>query len=310
MPALGQPSHTGCHVNRIAEDIVVFFKNGAKMKPNAYAAFDVGNFGQACHLVLHIGGGQTAGIGSGQHTHDFVANGLDHPPTILHHYRLQYRKTLINHLFGCGITQGVVQLGATDHIGEEHRQIGGWTCRHRARQTAEAISASTGAPLTLDAGLRERRFGVFEGLTWAEIAERFPSESLRWRQRDLSGQRYVYIWADGVYFRPRMAEEKQCVLVLIGADEWGRKEIIGLADGYRESTQSWRELLLDLQRRGLTHAPDLAVGDGALGFWNALREVFGLRPIHEFDMWLEKMGFSENGKLTPKAGDASVFLKK
>lgn len=70
-------------------------------------------------------------------------------------------------------------------------------------------------------------------------------------------------------------EEKQCALVLIGADEWGRKEILGLTDGYRESTQSWRELLLDLKRRGLSHAPDLAIGDGALGFWGALREVFG-----------------------------------
>ena len=69
--------------------------------------------------------------------------------------------------------------------------------------------------------------------------------------------------ADGVYFQPRM-DDKQCVLVLIGTDEWGRKEILGLTDGYRESTQSWRELLLDLKRRGLTHAPDLAVGDGAL----------------------------------------------
>jgi len=107
---------------------------------------------------------------------------------------------------------------------------------------------------------------------------------------------------DGVYFRPRMAEEKQCVLVLIGADEWGRKEIIGLApsrdialamhcragDGYRESTQSWRELLLDLQRRGLTHAPDLAIGDGALGFWNALREVFGATKQQR--CWFHKTG--------------------
>ena len=110
----------------------------------------------------------------------------------------------------------------------------------------------------------------------------------RWQRRDLSARRFVYIWADGVYFRPRMAEEKQCVLVLIGADEWGRKEIIGLADGYRESTQSWRELLLDLQRRGLTHAPDLAIGDGALGFWNALREVFG--ATNEQRCWFHKTG--------------------
>jgi len=110
----------------------------------------------------------------------------------------------------------------------------------------------------------------------------------RWQRRDLSTRRFVYIWADGVYFRPRMAEEKQCVLVLIGADEWGRKEIIGLADGYRESTQSWRELLLDLQRRGLTHAPDLAIGDGALGFWHALREVFG--ATKEQRCWFHKTG--------------------
>ena len=110
----------------------------------------------------------------------------------------------------------------------------------------------------------------------------------RWQRRDLSARRFVYIWADGVYFRPRMAEEKQCVLVLIGADQWGRKEIIGLADGYRESTQSWRELLLDLQRRGLTQAPDLAIGDGALGFWNALREVFG--ATKEQRCWFHKTG--------------------
>lgn len=109
----------------------------------------------------------------------------------------------------------------------------------------------------------------------------------RWQKRDLSARRIVYVWADGVYFRPRM-EEKQCVLVLIGADEWGRKEILGLTDGYRESTQSWRELLIDLKRRGLSHAPDLAIGDGALGFWTALREVFG--DTCEQRCWFHKTG--------------------
>lgn len=109
-----------------------------------------------------------------------------------------------------------------------------------------------------------------------------------WQRRDLSARRFVYIWADGVYFKPRMAEEKQCVLVVIGADEWGRKEILGLTDGYRESTQSWRELLLDLKRRGLTHDPDLAIGDGALGFWAALREVFG--STREQRCWFHKTG--------------------
>jgi transposase-like protein len=83
-------------------------------------------------------------------------------------------------------------------------------------------------------------------------------------------------------------EEKQCVLVLIGADEWGRKEIPGLTDGYRESTQSRRELLLDLKRRGLSYPPDLAVGDGALGFWAALREVFG--DTAEQRCWFHKTG--------------------
>ena len=109
----------------------------------------------------------------------------------------------------------------------------------------------------------------------------------RWQKRDLSARRIVYVWADGVYFQPRM-DDKQCVLVLIGADEWGRKEILGLTDGYRESTQSWRELLLDLKRRGLSHAPDLAIGDGALGFWAALREVFG--DTCEQRCWFHKTG--------------------
>jgi putative transposase len=110
----------------------------------------------------------------------------------------------------------------------------------------------------------------------------------RWQRRDLGTRRFVYVWADGVYFRPRMEEDKQCVLVLIGADEWGCKEVLGLVDGYRESTQSWRELLLDLKRRGLTHAPDLAIGDGALGFWAAMREVFS--STREQRCWVHKTG--------------------
>ncbi len=96
-----------------------------------------------------------------------------------------------------------------------------------------------------------------------------------WRKRDLSARRYVYFWADGVYFSPRMEHDKQCVLVIIGADERGHKDIIGMVDGYRESAQSWTELLLDLKHRGLRAGPELAVGDGALGFWKALGEVYG-----------------------------------
>ena len=96
-----------------------------------------------------------------------------------------------------------------------------------------------------------------------------------WRKRDLGARRFLYIWADGVYFKPRMAEEKQCVLVIVGADEYGRKELLAMTDGFRESTRSWREVLLDLKRRGLRQDSKLAIGDGALGFWTALREVFG-----------------------------------
>ena len=107
-----------------------------------------------------------------------------------------------------------------------------------------------------------------------------------WQKRDLSARRFLYVWADGVYFKPRMAEEKQCVLVIVGADEYGRKELLGLTDGFRESTQSWRELLLDLKRRGLTQAPKLAIGDGALGFWAALREVFA--TTREQRCWVHK----------------------
>jgi len=107
-----------------------------------------------------------------------------------------------------------------------------------------------------------------------------------WQKRDLSNRRFLYIWADGVYFKPRMAEEKQCVLVVVGADEYGRKELLAMTDGFRESTQSWREVLLDLKRRGLKQDPKLAIGDGALGFWTALREVFA--STREQRCWVHK----------------------
>ena len=108
----------------------------------------------------------------------------------------------------------------------------------------------------------------------------------RWSRRDLSAKRYVYFWADGIYFRPRLDHDKQCLLVIIGADELGNKDIVGLSDGYRESAQSWLELLLDLKHRGLTMAPELATGDGALGFWKALRQVYG--QTAEQRCWVHK----------------------
>jgi putative transposase len=95
-----------------------------------------------------------------------------------------------------------------------------------------------------------------------------------WQKRDLSARRYVYVWADGVYLQARMEANAECMLVLIGATPEGKKELVGFQTGVRESAQSWRELLVDLKRRGLEIAPDLAGGDGALGFWKAIEEIF------------------------------------
>ena len=111
--------------------------------------------------------------------------------------------------------------------------------------------------------------------TVRRLTEVWQEEHERWQGRDLSSRRYVYLWADGIYFTPRLEHERQCMLVLIGADEQGRKELLAIEDGYRESAQSWRELLLRLRdENGLKLDPELATGDGALGFWQALHEVW------------------------------------
>ena len=108
----------------------------------------------------------------------------------------------------------------------------------------------------------------------ARLKSDWQGEYERWQQRDLSARRYVYIWADGVYLQARMEPQAECMLVIIGATPEGKKELVGFQVGTRESAQSWRELLVGLKARGLAIAPELAVGDGALGFWKALEEVF------------------------------------
>ena len=122
--------------------------------------------------------------------------------------------------------------------------------------------------------------------TIARLKEVWQADLDHWQRRDLKARRTVYFWADGVYFSPRLDQDRQCILVIIGADELGRKELLAVADGYRESSQSWREVLLDLKRRGLTIGPELATGDGALGFWKALREVYG--QTREQRCWVHK----------------------
>jgi putative transposase len=106
------------------------------------------------------------------------------------------------------------------------------------------------------------------------VKEEWTIEYDRWQRRDLSAKRYVYIWADGVYLQARMEDTAACMLVVIGATPEGKKELIGFQTGVRESAQSWRELLVDLKARGLVAMPEIAVGDGALGFWKALDEIF------------------------------------
>ena len=122
-----------------------------------------------------------------------------------------------------------------------------------------------------------------------------------WKAKDLELKRYVYFWVDGIHFNVRLDEERSCILVIMGANESGRKELLAVSDGYAESKASWREILLDLKRRGLKIGPRLAVGDGALGFWAALREVYpgcGEQRcwVHKTANVLDKMPRSVQGK--------------
>ncbi|OFW62339.1 MAG: hypothetical protein A2Z35_01795 [Actinobacteria bacterium RBG_19FT_COMBO_36_27] len=115
-----------------------------------------------------------------------------------------------------------------------------------------------------------------------------------WRNRGLSGKSYVYFWVDGVYFNVRLEDDRSCILIIIAADKLRNKELLAVSDGYRESKLAWKELLFDLKRRGLSNAPKLAVGNGALGFWEALSEVFPSTKrqrswVHKTANMLDKM---------------------
>ena len=116
-----------------------------------------------------------------------------------------------------------------------------------------------------------------QGLSPANIVrlkQVWETEFADWNKRNLSGKRYIYLWVDGIYFNVRLQDDRPCVLVMIGALADGTKELVAIHDGHRESKSSWMEALLDLKRRELPYAPMLAIGDGALGFWAALEEVF------------------------------------
>jgi transposase-like protein len=128
---------------------------------------------------------------------------------------------------------------------------------------SEALQALVGPQA---AGLSASTITRLKSVWEAEYAE--------WNQRSLEGKQYVYLWADGVHFNIRLEEDRQCILVLMGATAGGKKELIAIADGQRESEQSWKGLLLDVKARGLVIDPKLATGDGALGFWKGLAQVY------------------------------------
>lgn len=114
--------------------------------------------------------------------------------------------------------------------------------------------------------------------TVSRLKQRWRDEYEAWRQRRLNTDRWVYIWADGIYSGLRAERQRLCMLVVVGVNEQGEKHLLAIEDGLRESTQSWREVLVDLQARGM-NAPEVAVGDGAMGFWAALEEIYpGTRP--------------------------------
>ncbi len=131
-------------------------------------------------------------------------------------------------------------------------------------------------------------FGTEAGLSASTIDRltvSWQAEHAEWSARDLSGVDYVYWWADGIHFNIRLEDDRLCTLVIVGVRPDGSKELVALADGYRESTESWAEVLRGLRDRGLA-APALAVGDGALGFWAALRDVFP--STREQRCWVHK----------------------
>jgi putative transposase len=124
--------------------------------------------------------------------------------------------------------------------------------------------------------------------TISRLKEAWAQEMAEWEKRSLKGKEYVYFWVDGIHFGARLEDASQCMLVVIGATKHGDKEILAIRDGYRESEQAWLELLSDLERRGLKTAPKLAVGDGALGFWKALPQIFGETRWQR--CWMHKTG--------------------
>ena len=156
-------------------------------------------------------------------------------------------------------------------------------------------------PTALSAILGEKAAGL-SATNIVRLKSCWESDYLKWKNRDLSHKNYVYFWVDGIYFNVRLDDDRSCILMIMGADRNGNKELIAVCDGFRESKIAWKEMLLDLKNRGLAFAPKLAIGDGSLGFWAALGEVFGQTKrqrcwVHKTANILDKMPKS----IQPKA---------
>lgn len=160
----------------------------------------------------------------------------------------------------------------------------------------EALSALLGADAS---GLSASTIG--------RLKAKWNDEHSAWQQRSLKTKRYVYVWADGVYFNIRAEDDRQCILVLIGVSDTGHKELLGLEAGFRESELNWKSLLLRLQDQGLSHAPQLAIGDGALGFWKALRQVFPTTQVQR--CWVHKTANVLNSLPSSQQPQAKQALK-
>ena len=141
-------------------------------------------------------------------------------------------------------------------------------------------------PTALSAILGESAKGL-SAANIVRLKDSWQKDYMQWKSRDLSGKNYVYFWVDGVYFNIRLEDDRSCILLIMGADRHGNKELVAVQDGFRESKLSWREMLLDLKQRGLSFAPKLATGDGGLGFWAALGEVFP--ETRRQRCWVHKM---------------------
>ncbi|MGL6015607.1 MAG: IS256 family transposase [Selenomonadaceae bacterium] len=156
-------------------------------------------------------------------------------------------------------------------------------------------------PSALSALIGEGAKG-FSSSTIVRLKQIWEEEYEAWSKRDLTGKQYAYFWVDGIHFNVRLDDDKSCILVIIGADSQGNKELIAVSDGHRESKISWKELLLELRNRGLIVDPKLVIGDGALGFWAAAREAYCATTreqrcwVHKTANILDKMPKSLQGK--------------